>query len=113
MKLSELDERLLVLRERAKEVRDPTAADETLELILELLEKHRPNRILEIGAAEGLTSCAMLMCSHAHLTAIERNADRASCAPAVIFVHSVWSPVRNFTKAMPAKYCPFCRASMI
>ena len=36
MKLSELDERLLVLRERAKEVRDPTAADETLELILEL-----------------------------------------------------------------------------
>ena len=53
MKLSELDERLLVLRERAKEVRDPTAADETLELILELLEKHRPNRILEIGAAEG------------------------------------------------------------
>ncbi len=80
MKLSELDERLLVLRERAKEVRDPTAADETLELILELLEKHRPKRILEIGAAEGLTSCAMLMCSHAHLTAIERNADRASCA---------------------------------
>ncbi|MDE6058641.1 MAG: O-methyltransferase [Clostridia bacterium] len=80
MKLNGLDERLLALRERAKEVRDPTAADETLEYILSLIEKRRPQSILEIGAAEGLTSCAMLLCSDAHLTAIEYDSARASRA---------------------------------
>ncbi|MDE6676373.1 MAG: class I SAM-dependent methyltransferase [Clostridia bacterium] len=80
MKLLSLDGRLLSLRERAKEVRDPTAADETLEYILNLIEKSRPQSILEIGAAEGLTSCAMLLCSDAHLTAIEYDSARASRA---------------------------------
>ena len=56
-----LDARLSALRERAKEVRDPTAADDTLQYILFTLEQLNPARILEIGAAEGLTSCAMLL----------------------------------------------------
>ena len=80
MKLSQLDKRLLALREKAKEVRDPTAADETLEYILNLIAERSPKSILEIGAAEGLTSCAMLLCSNAHLTAIELDSARAETA---------------------------------
>ena len=74
----QLDERLLALREKAKEVRDPTAADETLEYILNLIAEKRPKRILEIGSAEGLTSCAMLLSSDATLTAIELDSARAA-----------------------------------
>ena len=77
-----LDECLLALRERAKEVRDPTAADDTLAYILNLIEKIAPKRILEIGAAEGLTSCAMLLSCAASLTAIELDPARAERARA-------------------------------
>ncbi len=80
MNLSVLDGRLLALREKAKEGRDPTAADETLAYLLNVAEARKPRKILEIGAAEGLTSCALLLCSHAHLTAIEADADRAARA---------------------------------
>lgn len=80
MNLSALDGRLFALRERAKEGRDPTAADETLAYLLNVAEARKPRKILEIGAAEGLTSCALLLCSHAHLTAIEADADRAARA---------------------------------
>lgn len=75
-----LDARLSALRERAKEVRDPTAADDTLQYILFTLEQLNPARILEIGAAEGLTSCAMLLNSRAELTAIELDSSRAAKA---------------------------------
>ncbi len=80
MKLSDLDGRLLALREAAKQVRDPTAADGTVEFILNLIAEKRPARILEIGAAEGLTGLCMLTCSDAHLTAIESDAGRAARA---------------------------------
>ncbi|MGN0822358.1 MAG: O-methyltransferase [Candidatus Gallimonas sp.] len=75
-----LDPRLTELRERAKQGRDPTAADETLCYLLETAEKTAPERILEIGAAEGLTSCAMLARTEARLTAIERDPARAATA---------------------------------
>ena len=58
--MRELDERLKALREAAKKGRDPTAADETLFLILETAERLGAKRVLEIGAAEGLTCCALL-----------------------------------------------------
>ena len=61
-------------------MRDPTAADDTLDYILELCEKIAPKRILEIGAAEGLTSCAMLFSCNAHLTALELDSKRAKKA---------------------------------
>lgn len=80
MKREELDPRLLALREEAKRGRDPTAADETLEYILSTVEKLSPGRILEIGAAEGLTSCAMLLSCGARLTAIELDGNRAAKA---------------------------------
>ena len=80
MKLSDLDGRLLALREAAKQVRDPTAADGTVEFILNLIAEKRPARILEIGAAEGLTGLCMLTCSDANLTAIESDVGRAARA---------------------------------
>ena len=78
--LSELDPKLLALRESAKQGRDPTCADETLEYILNRCKERRPGRILEIGCAEGLTSCAMLSMTDARLTAIELDAQRAAKA---------------------------------
>lgn len=80
MKIEELDGRLLALRRAAQEVRDPTAADETLAYLLRLLETREVKRILEIGAAEGLTSCALLSASEATLTAIEIDGKRAERA---------------------------------
>lgn len=80
MKLSQLDERLLKLREAAKQGRDPTAADETLEYLLGVIESLNAERILEIGAAEGLTSIAMMLASHARVTALELNGARAKKA---------------------------------
>ena len=59
-----MDERfseLYALREEAKKGRDPTAPDETLSYLLSAVRGRAPERILEIGAAEGLTSCAMLL----------------------------------------------------
>lgn len=72
-----LDPRLAAMRETAKQGRDPTATDETLEYILNAIRELSPARILEIGAAEGLTSCAMLLSCKAQLTAIELDAKRA------------------------------------
>lgn len=75
-----LDERLLSMRKQAKEVRDPTTEDDTLCYILSTVQALKPKRILEIGCAEGLTSCAMLSCSTATLTAIELDVGRAKTA---------------------------------
>ena len=68
------------MREKAKEGRNPTCADETLTYLLETAEKTKPKSILEIGAAEGLTSCALLLSCGARLTAIELDSDRAARA---------------------------------
>lgn len=75
-----IDGRLAALRKSAKDVRDPTAEDDTLQYILLTVAQLRPKRILEIGAAEGLTSCAMLLSSDALLTAIEKDGGRANTA---------------------------------
>jgi len=80
MKLVQLDKRLLEKREAAKLTRDPTAPDDTLEFLLTRLEHHPPERILEIGSAEGLTACAMLLTTNATVTAIETDAVRAARA---------------------------------
>lgn len=59
----DLPKELLALRAQAKEERDPTCADETLSYLLELCARKAPEKILEIGAAEGLTACALLLAS--------------------------------------------------
>ncbi len=76
----ELSPALLSLREEAKKGRDPTCADETLSRILALCKELSPTRILEIGAAEGLTACAMLSVCGARYTGIELDPDRAARA---------------------------------
>lgn len=63
------NEKLDRMRTAAKEGRDPTAADETVVALVEWAKEHRAVRILEIGAGEGLTSCALLL---------ETEADRKS-----------------------------------
>ena len=75
-----LNERLRLLRERAKEGRDPTCADETLDLLLQTAERFRPANVLEIGAAEGLTSVALCLNAGARVTAIELDTERAAAA---------------------------------
>lgn len=65
------------LRQAAKAGRDPTAADETVALLIAKANELRAGRILEIGAGEGLTSCALLLETQAELTAIERDSVRA------------------------------------
>ena len=72
-----MDERLYKMREKAKEGRDPTCADDTLAYLIGIAEKMNPKSILEIGAAEGLTSCALLLSCGARLTAIELDGSRA------------------------------------
>ncbi len=71
------NEKLDRMRTAAKEGRDPTAADETVFALVEWAKEHRAVRILEIGAGEGLTSCALLLETEAELTAIELLPDRA------------------------------------
>lgn len=71
------NEKLERMRTAAKEGRDPTAADETVVALVEWAKEHRAVRILEIGAGEGLTSCALLLETEAELTAIELLPDRA------------------------------------
>lgn len=80
MELKDLPPALLALREEAKQVRDPACADETLGLLLSLCRELSPARILEIGAGEGLTACALLSACGAQYTGIELDAARAERA---------------------------------
>ena len=66
--------KLAKMRKAALSGRDPTCADATLEALLRLAEG--AERILEIGAAECLTSIALRLSSGAEVTAIERDAAR-------------------------------------
>ena len=68
------------MRERAKEGRNPTCADETLALMLERAKELHAANILEIGAGEGLTSIALCMETGAHVVAIEKDGQRAQRA---------------------------------
>ena len=68
---------LEIMRTAAKEGRDPTAADETVMALIAWAKEHGAERILEIGAGEGLTSIALLLETAAQITAIELDPVRA------------------------------------
>ena len=54
----------------------PTADDETLNFLITLLSAVRPQNILELGTAVGISGAVMLdICSSAHLTTVEREED--------------------------------------
>lgn len=62
------------LREDAFARGIPTADDETLNFIVTFLSAFRPEKILELGSAVGISAAVMLnVCKNAHLTAIERD----------------------------------------
>lgn len=71
------NEKLELMRTLAKEGRDPTAADETVRALIEWSKERHAERILEIGAGEGLTSCALLLETEAELDAVELLPERA------------------------------------
>lgn len=75
--LTHLDSRLLELREGAKRGRDPTSADDTLAYLLRLCQRKQPRSVLEIGCAEGLTTCSMLSFCEGRAVAIEKDPLRA------------------------------------
>lgn len=87
---------LLRLREEAKQGLDPTAADETLALLLSVARMRAPARILEIGTAEGLTACALLLeCPRAELVTIENDAERHARARQNFAAFGVGERVRS------------------
>lgn len=78
MELTLFPEPFLRLREEAKRERDPACADETLSLMLEKALLADARSVLEIGAAEGLTSIAFALKTRALITAIECDPARVS-----------------------------------
>ena len=73
----DIDERIAALRADALKRGIPVADDETLQYLLVMLKACRPQRILEIGTAVGLSAAAMLYaCPNAKITTIELEEDR-------------------------------------
>ena len=62
------------LRKSAFERRIPTADDETLQFLITFLSALKPENILELGTATGISGIAMLeTCPRAHLTTVEKH----------------------------------------
>lgn len=69
-----ISESLRKLRENAYSREIPVSDDETLNFLGTLLHAVRPQEILEIGTAVGISGAYMLeICENAHLTTIEKN----------------------------------------
>jgi predicted O-methyltransferase YrrM len=72
-----IDERIKKKRAEALKREIPVADDETLNFLLLMLAAVKPQRILEIGTAVGLSSVAMLYaCPNARLTTMELEEER-------------------------------------
>lgn len=73
----DIDEKLAARRAEALARGIPVADDETLQFLLLTLAMTKPNRILEIGTAVGLSGVATLLaCPNAKLTTIELEEER-------------------------------------
>lgn len=71
------DERIIALRKSALKREIPVTDDETLNFLLTLLTAVKPDRILEIGTAVGLSAAAMLYAlPEAKVTTIEVDEER-------------------------------------
>ena len=69
-----LPEKIARIREEAFAREIPTADDETLNFICALIAAVKPENILELGTATGVSGAVMLdICRTAHLTTIERD----------------------------------------
>ena len=64
--------RIKILRARAREAGNPVLRDGTFDFLVNLAEKKRPRKILEVGVNVGLTGAALLIvCPDSALTGIE------------------------------------------
>ena len=71
-----LDEELKLLRQSAFEREIPTSDDETLCVLLTLLKAIKPESVLELGTATGISGIALLRaCPGAKLVTVEKNAE--------------------------------------
>ena len=69
-----ISKEIQALRERAFEKEIPVSDDETLNFLCTLLRAVKPENILELGTAVGVSGGVMLeVCKNAHLTTIERD----------------------------------------
>ena len=65
-------QRIYTLRKEALADGEPVLREKSFEILLETIDKKRPNRILEIGVNRGLSGIAMLLKSPiSHLSGIE------------------------------------------
>lgn len=76
-------ERIIAMRERAKQNGNPILRDRSFELLLSIIKKEQPKSILEIGVNVGLSGIAMLLTApNANLSGIEIDEDIISQAKA-------------------------------
>jgi predicted O-methyltransferase YrrM len=74
-------QRVILLREKAKEQGEPILRDKSFEILLEKIKEKRPERILEIGVNLGLSGIAMLLTSQtSKLTGIEIDEEKIALA---------------------------------
>lgn len=74
-------ERILKLRELAKEQGEPILRDKSFELLIEKVKKHQPKKVLEIGVNLGLSGIAILLnCKNAELSGIEIDEEKVILA---------------------------------
>ena len=68
------------MKRYAKENNIPIIEDEGLEILLEIIKRKKPKRILEIGTAIGYSSLLMYLESNAEIYTIERDEKRYEIA---------------------------------
>lgn len=74
-------QRILTLREKAKEAGEPILRDKSFLLLLETIKKEKPKKILEIGVNLGLSGIAMLLTEKsATLSGIEIDEEKIALA---------------------------------
>lgn len=73
-----VDKRLIELREKSKAKKIPVIRDSSFNFLLNLVRLKKPQRILEIGMANGCSAIGMLLESqNSHISCIEINEDIA------------------------------------
>ncbi len=69
------------MRSKAKADNEPILRDKSFELLLDIVNKKQPKKILEIGVNVGLSGIAMLLtCESAQLTGIEIDEEKIAIA---------------------------------
>ena len=74
-------QRIYNLRKQASADGEPILREKSFEMLLDIIEKKKPNRILEIGVNRGLSGIAMLLKSpNSKLSGIEIDEEKIKIA---------------------------------